>query len=590
MNAEHLLAHYDRVADTPEAIPRLRRFVLDLAVRGKLVEQDSNDASVSALLAQIAKGKTHLVQAGTIRKPRDLGGHDDVLAPFEIPTCWHWVRLDSVGAIVGGGTPSATDANNFAEPGTGVPWLTPADLGNFSKLFISGGTRDLSETGFQNSSATLMPTGTVLFTSRAPIGYVAISTNPISTNQGFKSIVPYISDCSQFIALSMKAFAPTINATAPGTTFKEVSGKIVAGIPFPLPPLAEQHRIVAKVAELMALCDQLEAARKEQEAVRNRMSAASLARINAPDSNPSTFQSHATFTLENLTSLTTRPDQIKALRQTILNLAIRGKLVPQDPTDEPASEILARISTAKAKRKQETRDARITIAPDANSDSLPFELPDSWCVQSFENLFLFIDYRGRTPKKTNDGVALITAKNVRMGFLNREPREYVSESTYGAWMTRGFPRIGDLFFTTEAPLGNVCLNDIDEPFALAQRVICMQPYADIDTRFLMYGLMSDSMQLLIAEHATGLTAKGIKAAKLKPLPIPIPPRAEQHRIVGRVDALMALCDRLEKSLATRAYTRRRLLDALLYDALAPETPPQVTTGRLRYSNCAESRM
>ena len=327
MKAERVLAHYDRIADTPEAIPRLRRFVLDLAVRGKLVEQDPSDESVSDLLQAIAAGKIRLVRAGTIRNPRDLGGDENILLPFEIPTCWRWVRLDRVGAIVGGGTPSATDAGNFAESGTAIPWLTPADLGNFSNLFISHGTRDLSETGLQNSSATLMPAGTVLFTSRAPIGYVAISTNPISTNQGFKSIVPYVPDCARFIALSMKAFAPKIHANAPGTTFKEVSGKIVARMPFPLPPLAEQHRIVAKVDELMALCDQLEAARTKRETTRNRLATASLSRLNAPNPDPDTFRNHAAFALENLAPLTTRPDQIYALRQTILNLAVRGSLV-----------------------------------------------------------------------------------------------------------------------------------------------------------------------------------------------------------------------------------------------------------------------
>jgi type I restriction enzyme S subunit len=127
----------------------------------------------------------------------------------------------------------------------------------------------------------------------------------------------------------MKAFAPEIDAKAPGTTFKEVSGKIVAAIAFPLPPLSEQHRIVAKVDELMALCDRLEAARGAREATRDRLAAASLARLNAP--NPATFQDDTRFALDTLQALTTRPDQIKPLRQTIVNLAVRGKLVPQDP-------------------------------------------------------------------------------------------------------------------------------------------------------------------------------------------------------------------------------------------------------------------
>ena len=164
---------------------------------------------------------------------------------------------------------------------------------------------------------------------------------------------------------------------------------------------------------------------------------------------------------------------------------------------------------------------------------------------------------------------LITAKNVRMGYLNREPREYISKSTFKTWMTRGFPEIGDLFFTTEAPLANICLNNIKESFALAQRIICFQPYGEINTKFLMFAIMSDVMQWLIDAHATGLTAKGIKAAKLKPLPIPIPPLAEQQGIVAKVDDLMTLCDRLEGSLVTTDETRHRLLGALLAELLAP---------------------
>ena len=449
MNAHRLLAHYEQIADTPEAIPRLRRFVLDLAVRGNLVEQDPNDKSVSELLRQIAAGKTRLVQAGTIRKPRDLGGDEDLLTPFEIPACWRWVRLDRVGAIIAGGTPSASDTANFADPGTGVPWLTPADLGSFSDLFISHGARDLSDTGLKTSSATLMPAGTVLFTSRAPIGYVAISANPISTNQGFKSIVPYIPDCSRFIALAMKAFASEIDTNAPGTTFKEVSGKIVAGVPFPLPPLDEQHRIVTKVDELMALCDQLEAARTDREATRNRLAAASHARLNAPDHDPTTFQSHAAFALENLTPLTTRPDQITALRQTILNLAIHGKLVEQDPSDEPAYRLLNKIQT----KRNELYAARVISKPKKlpaleDMDNL-WSLPQGWTWSMLGELcYQVSDGPHFSPQyvAAEAGIPFLSTRNVQIDGFDLTSVKYVSRKDHEEFCKRIRPEENDIIY------------------------------------------------------------------------------------------------------------------------------------------------
>ena len=577
MNAERMVAHYERIVDSPEATPRIRRFVLDLAVRGKLVEHDPNDEPVPELLQQIAAEKVRLVQAGTIRKPRDLARDEDLLTPFELPTCWRWVRLDGVGAIIGGGTPSAHDVANFAGPGTGVPWLTPADLGCFSGMFISHGARDLSETGLKTSSATLMPAGTVLFTSRAPIGYIAVSANPISTNQGFKSIVPYIPDCSRFIALAMKAFAPEIAANAPGTTFKEVSGKIVAGVPFPLPPLAEQHRIVTKVDELMALCDRLEAARTEREATRNRLAAASLARLNAPDPDPATFQNHATFALENLTPLTTRPSQIKHLRQTILNLAIRGKLVAQDPNDEPASALLERIASDKARlvKAGEIKKDRRCQSIAEEQGNFEFRIPPNWSWCRLGRLSKVITSGSRDWAKyysnSNEGAVFVRMGNLSKGHyrLRLDNVQRVEAPSDGEG-TRTRLEAGDLLISITGEVGMLGL--IPENFGEAyinQHTAMVRPMDEMKGRYL-----PELFRSPFAQEQFNAPQRGIKNSfrltDITQFMVPLPPRAEQRRIVAKIDELMALCDRLERSLATTYDTRRRLLDAMLHDAMAPD--------------------
>ena len=178
--------------------------------------------------------------------------------PYELPNTWKWVALGEIAAIIGGGTPRTSNPENFASPGTGIAWITPADLGRQSSLYVSRGARDITIKGLSTSSAQLVPNGTVLFSCRAPIGYVAIAENQVSTNQGIKSLMPLIRDCSRFISIVLTCFAPEIDASAPGTTYKEISGKLLARVAFPLPPVAEQHRIVAKVDELFTICAELE--------------------------------------------------------------------------------------------------------------------------------------------------------------------------------------------------------------------------------------------------------------------------------------------------------------------------------------------
>ena len=343
MIAAQLLTHFDRLADAPDAIPRLRRFILDLAVRGKLVPQNPNDEPASELLKQVAAEKARLVEAGEIRKQETEQVTTEEYS-FKLPLNWSWSRLGVIGDWGSGSTPRRGVEELY---GGGITWLKSGELNDNPQLL--GSEETVTTTAVEGGSFRENQPGDVLIAMYgATIGKVAILADYAVTNQAVCGCTPFRGVFNQYLFLYLKSQRENFQASSEGGAQPNISKVKIVSTLFPLPPLAEQHRIVAKVDELMALCDRLETARAERETTRDRMATASLTRLNAPDPNPATFQTHAAFALNNLTPLTTRPDQIKALRQTILNLAVRGKLVPQDPNDEPASELLKRIAAGQA--------------------------------------------------------------------------------------------------------------------------------------------------------------------------------------------------------------------------------------------------
>ena len=231
----------------------MKKSLLQYAIEGKLVPQRKEEGTARELLAEIRAEKEKLIKAKKIKKTKPLPEITDDEKPFEIPYSWEWVRLEEIGSVIGGGTPKTKIIEYW--DGT-IPWITPADM-KFIGKYAKGGKRNISSLGLQKSSAQLMPKGTVLFSSRAPIGYIAIADNDISTNQGFKSIVPFDMRCNEYIYYCLQARLNDIKHRASGTTFKEISGAEFGKTMIPFPPLAEQHRIVARIEELLPLCRQL---------------------------------------------------------------------------------------------------------------------------------------------------------------------------------------------------------------------------------------------------------------------------------------------------------------------------------------------
>lgn len=550
------------LAGAPNGIKKLRELILELAVRGKLLPQDPSDEPASALLKRIAEEKA---LSGNLKKTKLLAEITEDEQPFVAPSSWVLSRLGYVGEwAVGSGFPTQ-EQGLTDQP---IPFCKVSDMnlsGNERSILTANNSID--ETTASRLRVNVHPAGTVVFPK---IGG-AIATNkrrllvkPTAIDNNCLGLTPNGILSSDYLYLLLSSI--DLTRYQAGTSVPALSQGVLADIIVGVPPLDEQDRIIAKVDELMALCDRLEAQQADAESAHTQLVQALLDSLTQAG-DATDFAASWQRLAEHFHTLFTTESSIDALKQTLLQLAVMGKLVPQESSDEPASELLKRIAEEKARLIAE-EGLRTTAREDVPEPEHYFTLHAGWASCRLGNLARFIDYRGRTPTKTSSGVPLITAKNVRPGFISREPQEFIADTDYLSWMTRGFPRVGDMLFTTEAPMGNVAIIDIAERFALAQRVICFQLHELGTGPFLKLAMMSSGFQAQLSDAATGMTATGIKSSRLKEIPVPIPPLAEQHRIVAKVDQLMALCDQLKTRLTQARQLNEQLASTLVERAVA----------------------
>ena len=553
-----LFEHFATLATAPEGIARLRELILQLAVRGKLGTQDAGDEPASVLAKNIRKEKERLVNAGKIRNEKSLDPITETAIPYQIPKNCTWMRFGELGQVVGGGTPRTTNPAYYVTHG--IPWLTPADLYRHKDKYVGRGKKDISEDGLKDSSAQLLPKGAVLFSSRAPIGYVAIASNSLSTNQGFKSCVPYVIEMSEYIYYFLVSAAKEIDAKASGTTFKEVSGQEVKHILFPLPPLAEQHRIVAKVDRLMALCDELEARQQQERAGCFKLGTASLAGLHNAES-PEEFEAQWAQVCDAFDLILDCPENVAVLRQTILQLAVQGRLRTQNPKDEPADELFSRI---KKEREQVVKGKPIVIRPLENPKL--HTLPDHWIWVRLGDVLA--DIRYGTSEKSDPqfrGIPVIRIPNIGNGILNFNDMKYLQIKDE---IDTHKIKNGDLLTIRSngsRDLVGKCAvaKNIDRSVAFASYLIRLRPIL-VNSEFLALALSSQNVRdqfFLSAKTTTGV--HNINTEELARTMLALPPLAEQHRIVAKVDALMALCDALESRLKERAGVQGRLAGAVV---------------------------
>lgn len=312
--------------------------------------------------------------------------------------------------------------------------------------------------------------------------------------------------------------------TISGSAQPQITGQGLRDVYIPLPPLAEQKVIADKLDSLLA---QVETTK------------ARLDRI---------------------------PKILKRFRQSVLAAAVSGRLTEEwraGKTLDAKKDLFKELEFNTEKEKK--------VEPTSSHETVVGYFAKDWGVTTFSKIYRFIDYRGKTPKKSEHGKRLYTAKNIKMGFVSDDPVEYLSNTDYLSWMTRGFSKQGDIFFVTEGhTMGCTAINNIGSDIALAQRTLTLQPYGKVETRFHSYYMMTSSFQKLVGLNATGSAAKGIKAAKFRGLPLPFPSYLEQAEIVRRVEELFAYADAVEQKAQAASERVNNLTQSILAKAFRGE--------------------
>ena len=451
-----------------------------------------------------------------------------------MPDAWCWTVASEIAQIVGGGTPSTRDQRNF--DGGKIPWITPADLTGYREKMIRRGERNITEKGLSESGARVMPAGTVLFSSRAPIGYVAIADNPVATNQGFKSFIPNEAVTSDYLYYYMQFAKPIAKEMASGTTFLEISGAKAAQIPIPVAPVEEQKQIVAEI---------------EKQFTRLDAATAALKRVQA---------------------------NLKRYRASVLKAACEGRLVPTEAElarkegrdYEPADKLLQRILRERRARWEADTLAKmqasgkppkddhwkqkykVPAAPDIAN--LP-ELPEGWCWASLEQISFFQNGRPFPSSQYQaEGMKLLRPGNlyasgdVRWDEKNTRclPMRYADENR--DLIVGGHELVMNLTAQSlkDEFLGRICMTAANDISLLNQRLARITPVL-ISSSFLLCTLKSWRFRRFVDGLNTGSLIQHMFTSQLSDFAVALPPLAEQSRITEAVEKQVSVISAQEGS-------------------------------------------
>lgn len=569
MSAPALVAQFERLAGAPGGVARLRELILALAVRGKLVSQEPSDEPASALLQGIRAEKERLIADGRIKPDKASSAAIDQ-HPFEIPETWIWVSMGEVVEIVRGITFPASEKAKESGPGR-IACLRTANVQESIEwddlLFVSR-----SFMGREDQLLKMHDIVMSMANSRELVGEVALVDqipHAESTFGGFLGVLrPWRIDPRYAMAVLRSSYARStlIDSSSQTTNIANISLGKLRPLPFPLPPLAEQARIVARVDELMQLCDALEAKGRLEAQQHARLLEALLGTL-TDSTTPEELAANWQRVAEHFDLLMYRPEAVDVLEQTVLQLAVRGLLVPQDPSDEPASSLLQRIAATKERLVSLGRVRRERPMQPIENDVEQFDLPAGWAWVRLQEAYDVRDGTHDTPKYHETGVPLVTSKNLSSGRLDLTDVKLISTADHEAISARSKVDRHDILFAMIGSIGNPVIVDTDVEFSIKNVALFKHYSLSLSSpEFLLLSLTVAADRM--SAQAAGGVQSFISLGQIRSTTIALPPLAEQARIVARVTELRRLCADLRQRLAASQATQSRLAEALVEAATA----------------------
>ncbi|EKQ5912729.1 restriction endonuclease subunit S [Vibrio parahaemolyticus] len=553
-------------------VKKLRELILELAVRGKLVPQDPNDEPASVLLERIAAEKAKLVKAKKIKKQKSLGQVSKDEELFDTPTGWAWTRISEIAEISPRNSTTDDDAEVSFVP---MPLITTNYDGSHGSEKRIWKEIKKGYTHFQDGDIALAKITPCFENSKAAVfsgleGGVGAGTTELH-------VARPLSDCINplFVLLYLKApiFLKVGETKMTGSAGqKRVPKDFFSENPLPFPPSNEQHRIVAKVDELMTLCDQLEQQTEASIEAHQVLLTTLLDTLTSSANADELMQNWARIS-EHFDTLFTTEESIDQLKQTILQLAVMGKLVPQDPTDEPAAKLLERIAEEKAQLVKEKKIKKQKALPPIAEDEKPFELPSGWEWCRLGSILKMIsDYHANGGYKIlKENVELldtvdyaIMLRTTNFSSKNYLEYKYITEKAYHFLeKSKLFP--GDIIMNKIGdPGATFYVDDRGQPMSLAMNLFLLRTQI-VDSE-LVYLYLSASYEY-IRSFANGTSTKTITKEAVANLIFPLAPLGEQVRILKIVKEMILICEQLRERLNKLETTQIHVTDAIVEQAV-----------------------